>query len=159
MAKRTPTAGSDEQLKPEKLAPEGDLTGFDAAGSTEDLDRLRDILFGQQARSSAQRFAALENHITSVRRDLEQRMGANADSAATQLTDARAALEERLDELTASLDQLAVSVRQLRHETAQNDERLRQELLGLISALDDRKAARQTLGEMLIEMGQRLQNG
>jgi chromosome segregation ATPase len=159
MAKRTPTAGSDEQLKPEVLAPESDLNGLDAASTTADLDRLRDILFGQQSRSNAQRFAALENHITAVRRDLEQRMGANADSAATQLTDARAALEERLDELTASLDQLAVNVRQLRADTAQNDERLRQELLGLLAALDDRKAARQTLGDMLIEMGQRLQNG
>lgn len=159
MAKRTPTTGGDEQLKPEVLAPEGDLTGFDAAGTSADLDRLRDILFGQQSRSNAQRFAALENHITTVRRDIEQRMGANADAATTQLTEARAALEERLDELTVSLDQLAVSVRQLRNETAQNDERLRQELLGLITALDDRKAARQTLGEMLIEMGQRLQNG
>jgi len=159
MAKRTSNAGSEEHLKPEKPNPDGDLGGVEAAGSTEDLDRLRDILFGQQARSNAQRFAALENHITAVRRDLEQRMGANADVAATQLTDARAALEERLDELTTSLDQLAVNVRQLRADTAQNDERLRQELLGLIAALDERKAARQALGELLIEMGQRLQNG
>ncbi|MBL8045156.1 MAG: hypothetical protein JNL09_01370 [Anaerolineales bacterium] len=159
MAKRTPTAGSDEQLKPDALAPESDLNGLEAVGTSADLDRLRDILFGQQSRSNAQRFAALENHITAMRRDLEQRMGSNADAAATQLTEARAALEERLDELTASLDQLAVNVRQLRADTAQSDERLRQELLGQIAALDDRKAARQTLGEMLIEMGQRLQNG
>lgn len=152
MAKRTQPTGSDEHLKPEVLAPEGDLTGFDEAGSPGDLERLRDILFGQQARTSAQRFAALETQLASLRRDLEQRMGTNADTASAQVQEARTALTQRLDELTAS-------VQQLRTDTTHSDERLRQELLGLIAALDDRKAARHSLGQMLIEMGQRLQNG
>ncbi len=68
--------------------------------SSNELERLRDILYGEQTRTTETRLTALENRMS--------------------------ALEKQLSALTTKLS--------------------------------DEKVSRETLGEMLIELGQRLQN-
>lgn len=60
-------------------------------------------------------------------------------------------LDKRLAEIEARLDRLQA-------EMQRRDDELRQELLQLIAALDKDKASRHDVGQMFIELGQRLGN-
>lgn len=86
-----------------------DAQASDREDVQNELERLREILYGRQARLVNQRLAELET---------------------------------RLD--------------QLQTEMQRRDDQLRQELLRLITALERDKASRQDVGQMLMELGQRL---
>lgn len=113
-----------------------------------DLDRLRDILFGQQARTTNQRLAELEAELGA----LTETTNASASAAAAQLADTHHQLAQQLEALGAALAQF-------RTEAQHRDDQLRQELLALIRDLEHRKTARRDLGQMLVDLGQRLQDG
>lgn len=180
---------------PEDTTPE--------APTANELDRLRDILFGSQSRFTDKRLGDLETRLETARlalaQTMEERVNSLADHTASQAADQRRDLTARLDaqhadhttlvrqthkdlsdrldnafaELTLQLRQThkdlsdrldkqaadqAERLRQAQAEARQRDEALRQEFLNLATSLSDSKTSRADLGQMLIEMGQRLRN-
>jgi DNA repair exonuclease SbcCD ATPase subunit len=110
-----------------------------------------------------------------AQKDLSERLDRQAAEQAAQLSAAYKALTEAIEKLAAdSLRQIrethrelseriekqgleqAERLRSLQAETRQRDEALRQELLTLAATLEDKKASRQDLGQMLMELGFRL---
>jgi len=73
----------------------------------------------------------------------------------TQLRTTQKELGDRIDRVNAEYSE---RVRTLQAETRQRDDSLRQELLTLASSLEDKKASRHDLGQMLMELGQRLRS-
>jgi len=96
------------------------------------LEQLRELLCGEPLRRLEARVAALE-------------------AALAAPPPSNALLRERLDHLHERLVQL-------RLETARRDEQLHAELLALLAALENRPAARHDFGQLLIDLGQRLQD-
>lgn len=169
---------------------------------TGDMETLRDILFGNQARATEDRLDQLERQLAAARRDLQEsfgkRLDALAEKSAGNLGKAQVELSQRLDkqdgqhseQLRATREELSAGIRQLgeqlreelqqsfrqlsdqlessnaelserllaaQEEARQRNGDLRQELLTLSAWLDDKKASRHDLGQMLLEMGQQLQ--
>ena len=133
--------------------------------TSDELDRLRDILFGSQTRVVERRLIDLENSLQTIQKDLENnlqtvqkdllgRLDKQAAEQTAQLRTAQKALNNLIEQLRA---ELAERTRKLQAETRQLDDSLRQELLNMAASLENKKASRQDLGQMLIELGHRLQ--
>ncbi len=134
-----------------------------------DLDQLRNILYGNQARATEQRLTDLEVRIETVQRDLSddinQRAASLANSASTQLTDVQQKLTDQLNQTAVDFNQrldkqikdIQKSLADFRAEARQRDNDLRQEMLTLGAMLDKQKAGRTELGELLVQLGQQLQ--
>jgi hypothetical protein len=77
--------------------------------SPSELERLRDILYGGQARVTDKRLAELEMHLETIRRDLadtsNEKISALAETSSAQLAAVRKELTERLDK--QAMDQSA----------------------------------------------------
>ncbi len=166
--------------------------------SGNDLDQLRTILFGNQARAIEKRLNDLEIHLEDVRRELNQQFDEKIDSLAettsNDLTKTQQSFNEqlasqaneqakqnkelhaRLDQLTADFNkQLQVAQKELsqqidkqasdlhrkllefQSEARQRDDDLRLEMLALGAMLDNQKAGRNELAQMLLQMGEQLQ--
>lgn len=119
----------------------------------------------------------LNTQIRTTRRELSERLEALQTEQATQLRDVQRELNQRIDTLTSDffaqlrqmqkelserLDQInnaqSERTQTLQQESRQRDDTLRQELILLASQLDDRKVSRLDLGQLLVEMGQRLRS-
>ena len=105
--------------------------------SVQEVDRIRDIIFGHQMRDYDQRFQI-------VRRDLER-------------------LQQELDRLTERLAEQdtnqARRLQELRQEMRRADDDLRDELRQATQALTNDKVDRVALGELFIELGTHLKTG
>jgi len=105
--------------------------------SVQEVDRIRDIIFGPQMRDYDQRFQI-------VRRDLER-------------------LQQELDRLTERLaEQDTTHARRLqeqRQEMRRADDDLRDELRQATQTLTNDKVDRAALGELFIELGTHLKTG
>lgn len=156
-----------------------------------DLETLRDLLFGNQVRDLSRRLTELDSRVEAAKRDLKASLNTRADglasSTAEQVATVRKELNGRIDQETKSLaeriDKLAAELsnqlqamhkelgsrldelqselterlQTAQEEARQRDDELRAELLALSAWLDDKKASRHDLGQMLEEIGQRLQ--
>ncbi len=156
-----------------------------------ELEVLRDLIFGNQARDFTRRLSDLDTRLETIRRELKGEQETRTQSVAKTATDQTLALRkeansridkevqvigERLEQLTTDLrehidgtrravetrldrlqDDTTERLRLLEEETRQRDDDLRTELLTLSAWLDDKKASRHDLGQMLEEVGQRLQ--
>ncbi len=238
-----PVANADFPKEP---APQPQpLPALENQPSQSELERLRDILFGSQARSTDKQITDLSSQIEALRRDLTDQLNEKFDTLAnnahdetqgvnkelsdrlttinnTQINDLRSTkteLNQRIDtlgsdqenqlritqrELIEKMDEQAASqsqqlriaqqelaerieklatdfftqlrdtqksindridnlestqterLRQLQLQTRQRDDNQREELLQLAASLDNRKTSRHDLGQMLMELGQRL---
>lgn len=108
-----------------------------AAESAQEMDRVRDIIFGPQMRDYAQRFQAVE-------RDLE-RLQQEIDRLAEGLADQDSSQTKKLQNL--------------RREMRRADDGLRDELRQTAQRLTDDKVDRVALGELFIELGTHLKTG
>jgi septal ring factor EnvC (AmiA/AmiB activator) len=102
-----------------------------------DVERVRDIIFGPQMREYDQRFLTVQRDIDRLRQELEQ-------------------LNEQLGELDREHGR---RVQNLRRESRQADDDLRNELRQSTQRLMFEKVDRLALGDLLIEMGNHLKNG
>ncbi len=108
------------------------VTGANVSGA--DLDTLRDILFGNQARSTDDRLARLERELASVRRELNEQIN-------EQVEDAR---QTAASQLAATRQELAEGHQQTHKEQsaalaklgADFDEKLRKAVKDLTSRID-----------------------
>lgn len=156
-----------------------------------ELDVLRDLIFGNQARDFAHRLSDLDGRLEAVRRELKNEQDSRAQSVAKTAADQTQSLRketnsrldkevqiigERIDQMTADLNALIEDTRKavetrldrmqddanermrlLEEEARRRDDDLRAELLTVSAWLEDKKASRHDLGQMLEEIGQRLQ--
>lgn len=156
-----------------------------------ELEVLRDLIFGNQARDFSRRISDLDGRLEVVRRELKSELDSRAQAVAKTASDQTIALRkeansridkevnvigERIEQLSADLNQLIESSRQtiearldrmqedanerlriLEEEARRRDDDLRSELLAISAWLEDKKTSRHDLGQMLEEIGQRLQ--
>ena len=108
-----------------------------ALQSTEEVGRIREIIFGSQIRDYQQRFDA-------AARDLD-RLQQALDRLAEQLADQDRDHRKKLQDLRA--------------EMRQADDALREELRQATRALGDEKVDRRVLGELFVQVGNQLQAG
>lgn len=103
----------------------------------QEVDRIRDILFGSQMRDYEQRFQM-------ILRDLER-------------------LQQEIDRLSDRLaeqdSEQSKKLERLRKESREADEALRRALRETAQQLTNDKVDRMALGDMLIEIGNRLKTG
>lgn len=168
----------------------GSLTPGMGASAGE-LEVLRDLIFGNQARDFSRRISDLDGRLEVVRRELKSEQDSRAQTVAKTAADQTTALRketvsrldkevqiigERIEELSTHLKEQMESIqrtiesrldrmqadsaerlRLLEEDARQRDDDLRAELLTVSAWLEDKKTSRETLGQMLEEIGQRLQ--
>lgn len=130
-----------------------------------DLDQLRNILYGNQARATEQRLDDLEVRLENINRELQNSLKDQAttlsDSTEKQFKAVEAKLTQTNTNLNKRLDQQISELRKqltdFRVESRQRDADMRQEMLTLGAMLDKQKTGRSELGELLVELGQQLQ--
>lgn len=162
-------------------------------GNPGELEVLRDLIFGNQARDFARRLSDVDGRLESIRRELKTEQDSIAQSltksSADQTTTLRKEAHNRIDKevqmlserveqmasdfngqmeemrraLEVKLDRLQEEssnrMRLLEEDARQRDDDLRAELLTVSAWLEDRKTSRHDLGDMLEELGRRLQSG
>ena len=107
------------------------------AESAQEMERIRDIIFGAQMRD-------YERQFQTVQRDLE-RLQRDIDRLSQQLTDQESSQSKKMQGL--------------RQEMRQADDDLRDELRQTAHRLTDDKVDRVTLGELFVELGTHLKTG
>ena len=156
-----------------------------------DLEVLRDLIFGNQARDFSRRITDLESRLETVRRELKNEQDSRAQTLAKTASDQTVALRketnsrvdkeiqiigERIEQMSADMHELLETTRQtletrldrmqedinerfraLEEDARRRDDDLRSELLTVSAWLDDKKTSRHDLGQMLEEIGLRLQ--
>jgi chromosome segregation ATPase len=108
-----------------------------STGAPQEVDRIRDIIFGSQMRDYDQRFQTIQRDLDR----LQQELGRLSDQ-----------LSEQDQGQTKKLQSL-------RSEVRQSDDDLRQELRQAVDRLMADKMDRAALGDLFVEMGQRLKSG
>jgi hypothetical protein len=108
--------------------------GGSSLGAMQDVGRIREIIFGSQMRDYEQRFRLLQ-------RDLE-RLQSELDALREQSSAQNKEQDKRLQAL--------------RDDMRQSDDDLRAEMREAVDRLTMDKVDRSTLGDILIEMGNRL---
>ena len=103
----------------------------------QNVDRVRDIIFGPQMRDYEQRFQL-------VQRDL-RRLQQELDRLAAQLSDQQGDQTKKLQAL--------------RQEMRDADDAIREDLRHIAQNLTDEKVDRFTFGELFIELGSHLKSG
>ena len=134
------------------------------AGSAKELERLRDILYGEQARATEDRLGDLETRLEKVRNELQSLF--RKENKALE-----SSLEKQLNQLTKNLDmhktesaekldatrlELTTDFKNRHNDQASQLRELRQQLVEISAALEESKVSRSDLGAMLIEMGKRI---
>lgn len=169
-------------------------TGSLPAGSGNnagELEVLRDLIFGNQARDFAHRIADLDGRLEAVRRELKGEQDSRAQSVAKTAADQTIALRketgsrvdkevqiigERIEQMSSDLNELIEATtrtlesrldrlqeeanerfRTLEEDARRRDDDLRAELLTVSAWLEDKKTSRHDLGQMLEEIGLKLQ--
>jgi septal ring factor EnvC (AmiA/AmiB activator) len=111
--------------------------GTEQAKPIQEVDRIRDIIFGPQMRDYHERFQQMARDFERLQQELERLSQQLAD----QDSDQRKKLEA------------------LRREVREADDNLRAELRQSAAQLTNDKVSRDGLGELFIELGTRLQTG
>jgi tetrahydromethanopterin S-methyltransferase subunit G len=130
-----------------------------------DLDQLRNILYGNQARATEQRLDDLEVRLENVNRELQNSLQDQVTTLSGSTDQQFKKVEEKLVHTNTNLNQrldqqisdLRKQITDFRAESRQRDADLRQEMLTLGAMLDKQKTGRFELGELLVELGQQLQ--
>ena len=109
--------------------------GGSSLGAMQDVGRIREIIFGSQMRDYEQRFRLLQRDLEGLQSELE-------------------ALREQASAQNKERDK---KLQALRDDMRQSDDDLRVEMRQAVDRLTMDKVDRSTLGDLLIEMGKRLQ--
>lgn len=107
------------------------------AGTAQEVERIRDIIFGPQMRDYEQRFQAAQRDLSRLQQELDR-------------------LNERLSEQDR---EQGTKLQALRGEMRQADDDLRDELREKAQQLMTDKVDRVALGELFIELGTHLKAG
>ncbi|MBN1449687.1 MAG: hypothetical protein JW963_01615 [Anaerolineales bacterium] len=119
--------------------------------SVNELERLRDILFGSQART-------IETRLNDLEVEIDEKFESLSLSSSAKYKKLAADFQSQLHSVQKELEELEERTRILQSESRERDDNLREEFLNLITSLESKKASRQELGQMLEELGIRLKN-
>jgi predicted nucleic acid-binding Zn-ribbon protein len=108
-----------------------------SAGTAQEVDRIRDIIFGSQMREYEQRFQVVQRDLNRLQQELDR----------------------LADQLSEQDREQSKKLQALRGEMRQADDDLRDELRQAVDQLMTAKVDRVALGDMFVEMGQRLKTG
>lgn len=108
-----------------------------SAGTAQEVDRIRDIIFGSQMREYEQRFQVVQRDLNRLQQELDR----------------------LADQLSEQDREQSKKLQALRGEMRQADDDLREELRQAVDQLMTAKVDRVALGDMFVEMGQRLKTG
>ena len=177
------TSLDKEKMSKKKISPEQTT-----APTSNDLDQLRDILYGNQARATENRLNDLEARLEATRQELsaelDRQISSLTSASSTQLAETQSALSDQLTRQAAdqstqiksvqeNLNQVATDFNQrlekqindlrqglsdFRAEARQRNDDLRQEMLALGAMLDKQKTGRAELGQLFVQLGQQLQD-
>lgn len=159
-------------------------------GGVHELETLRNLIYGNQAKAADKRVNNLERRVESIYKELGDSIRTKTQSVAgssgEKLAQVRQELLSRGDaqtvDLSQRLDTLAADFAnqiktleetidaQIKHlhaemterlltaqeDSQERDDALRSELLSLTAWMDDQKASRYSLGDMLVELGEQL---
>ena len=158
----------------------------EAETTSHELETLRNLIYGNQARAAEKRITHLERRVEAVYAELGEtirtKTGETGADSAAKLAKVRQELLERMDgqhaDLGKRLDALAADMKNqinalqtkmeklhaeqterlltLQADAQERDDDLRQELLTLTAWLDDQKTSRYTLGDLLVQLGDQL---
>ncbi len=103
----------------------------------QEVDRIREILFGSQMRDYEQRFQVIRHDLERLQQELDRLAGRLAEQDSEQ----------------------SKKLERLRKESREADEALRRALRETAQQLTNDKVDRLALGDMLIEIGNRLKTG
>jgi transketolase len=145
------------------MTEESNLEGRPVA----EVERIRDIIFGPQMRTYEQQFKRLMSQIDVQGKQLEELRSAleqqrtNQESRTRELqqetvqrfTEAEQSFSSQLGQLEARVEKQGSDVTALTRQTAED---LRKEFTTAVDALEDDKASRDSVGDLLVEMGTRL---
>jgi hypothetical protein len=129
-----------------------------------DLKQLHDILYGHQARVTAEWLNELETRLetlnTELRNELEAQVSFLSRTAQSQSLSVEEILAQANSNIRQRLDQQISDLRQqlagFRAESRQRDVELRQEILKLGAMLNKQQTEHVELGDLLVELGRRL---
>jgi predicted nucleic acid-binding Zn-ribbon protein len=105
-----------------------------STGAPQEVDRIRDIIFGSQMRDYDKRFQTVQRDLNRLQQELDRLS----------------------DQLSEQDQEQSKKLQSLRSEMRQADDDLRDELRQAVDQLTTDKTDRIVLGDMLVEMGQRL---
>lgn len=150
----------------------------DEAGPEEspvaDVERIRDIIFGSQMRTYEQQFKRVAGQLAQIDKQLEElrvgleRQRADLEAQTLKLQEAtrqgqgelERTISAQLAQLRAAQDKqgadLAAQLRDQATELRKQGQDLRGEFTQAIDALENDKASRSHLGDLLVEIGMRL---
>ena len=107
------------------------------AESAQEMERIRDIIFGAQMRDYERQFQTIQRDLERLQRDI--------DRLSQQLTDQESSQSKK--------------IQGLRQEMRQADDDLREELRQTAQTLTTDKVDRVALGGLFVELGTRLKTG
>ena len=116
---------------------ERDSDNVSQAGTPQEVDRIRDIIFGTQMRDYDGRFEAVKRDLDRLQQELER---------------FNAQLEEQDSDQTKKLQTV-------RQELRTSDDGIRDELRATAQRLISVKVDRENLGDLFIELGRQLKTG
>jgi cell division protein FtsB len=110
---------------------------YQRSATVNELERVRDILFGETARSYDERLDSLKRYLDDLKAEV------------TQLTAATSAQNEAQSQ----------SLVEAQHALSQSLQQMQQEILAAIARLEDQKVNRYEFGRALIQLGESMLTG
>jgi DNA-binding transcriptional MerR regulator len=157
---------------PTTLEEQEENSGMESQTNREDrsvaeVDRIRDIIFGPQMRLYEQNFQRVTSQLEALGNQLEEIRAALQQQAADQESctrriqeEVRQALDGQKKELLNRMEQQEAEqqrqMRQLSSDLRKQGQDLQGEFTAALDRLDDDKASRHNLGDLLMEAGMRL---
>jgi DNA repair exonuclease SbcCD ATPase subunit len=130
-------------------------TEFGRKLETQGTDQTTQLRAAQKELSD--RLERQNNDQTAQLRALQKELSDGLEKLETDFVrQLRAAQKELSDQIEKMGSEQAERLRNLQAEARQRDDGLRQELLNMTAALENKKTSRQDLGQMLVELGLRL---
>ncbi len=122
-----------------------------------ELERLRDILFGEYARHTELKIEDIESHLNQFRREILKALSDQESIQANQLETTRQALDDKLSQAGNSHQALENRLDQFAADVNQQIAALREEMNEHLARLADELTNRRVLGRLLTDLGQELQ--
>ena len=134
-----------------------------------EVDRIRDIIFGPQMHVYEKQFKRMTAELDSVSKQLEEIQAAQDQQVTDResrlrkfqedLQQRNSDLERTLaGQLETGLEQQGAQTRKLAADLQKQGKDLRGEFRSALDDLEDDKTSRQSLGDLLVEMGTRLKD-
>jgi chromosome segregation ATPase len=134
-----------------------------------ELEKLRDILYGEQVRGINERLTALEGNlqtlsdqingkISALDSESKQSLSQQTDEMKRLASEQSQKLQKESQGLVGQIEGIRKQVENEAQRSQQRDETLKKELLDLLAKLESSKVTRSELGQALVELGKSVQH-